>query len=506
MVSDAKSLLIVDDQPDNLRVLSLILSEQGYKVRKALSGAIALETAQIQPPDLILLDVNMPHMDGYAVCSAIKCIPEIQDIPIIFLSGSDSTSDKVKAFAVGGADYITKPFQAEEILTRINHQLTIQRQRQQLQQEIQERKQAQAETQLLLKTIQAVNEASNFEDALHAVLCEVREAIGWDYAEAWVPDMNGTIFHLKQACYDLQDEPLKHFHSVSQTYTTTDKPGLLEKIWLSREPIWIVDVSQTSNSEFLRMQIAAAAALKTAFGLPIILDDEVLSVLVFFKRSCSQFDVKLVNLVNAVALQLGGFIRRKQTEEALRQANRELQRLANIDGLTQIANRRCLDDVLHHEWKRLRREQAPLSLILCDVDFFKQFNDLYGHLAGDDCLKQVAQAISASIRRPADLVARYGGEEFVVLLPNTTIEGAVNIAKHIQIKIGELQIPHATSQTDRVVSVSMGITCIIPDADDTADQLIAAADRALYTAKANGRNQYAIFIPGTIENHDSKSL
>lgn len=498
MASDAKSLLIVDDQPDNLRVLSSILSEQGYKVRKALSGAIALETAEIQPPDLILLDVNMPHMDGYAVCTAFKQMPKTKEIPVIFLSGLDSTSDKVKAFAVGGADYITKPFQAEEILTRIHHQLTIQRQKQQLQQEIQERKQAQTETQLLLTTIQAVNDASNFEDALHAVLCEVREAIAWEYAEAWVPDIDGTVFHLKQACYDLEDGPLQQFHVLSQTYTTTDKPGLLGTIWESHQPIWIVDVSQTSNPTFLRVQAAAAANLKTAVGLPIVLDNEVLAVLVFFKRSCSEYDAKLVSLINAVALQLGGFIQRKQTEEALRQANRELQRLANIDGLTQIANRRCFDEVLDQEWKRLRREHAPLSLILFDVDFFKQYNDLYGHLAGDDCLKQVAQAISASIKRPADLVARYGGEEFVVLLPNTTIEGAISVAEQIQILVGTLQIPHATSQAACVVTVSMGITCMIPEFNDAADQLIASADRALYTAKANGRNQYCVLVTQAI--------
>ncbi|WP_041229798.1 hybrid sensor histidine kinase/response regulator [Rippkaea orientalis] len=139
MTKDKGNLLVVDDTPDNLRLLSAMLSEQGYKVRKALNGQIALNTVSQVPPDVILLDINMAGMNGYEVCKILKSDQETQDIPVIFISALDDVLDKVKAFEVGGVDYITKPFQCEEVIARIENQLTIQRQRKQLQQEINER-------------------------------------------------------------------------------------------------------------------------------------------------------------------------------------------------------------------------------------------------------------------------------------------------------------------------------------------------------------------------------
>ncbi|MEO1132747.1 MAG: diguanylate cyclase, partial [Cyanobacteria bacterium J06639_1] len=183
---------------------------------------------------------------------------------------------------------------------------------------------------------------------------------------------------------------------------------------------------------------------------------------------------------------------RKQAEAALEAAMLELERLANLDGLTQVANRRYFDTCLKQEWRRLTREQQPLSLILFDVDFFKQFNDRYGHQAGDDCLIQVARVTQASIRRPADLAARYGGEEFAVILPNTTLEGAISIARTIQSNIQALHISHAESDTSAYVTVSIGITSQVPGQDSSIHRLIGAADAALYRAKREGRNRYAI--------------
>lgn len=139
MISDRGNILVVDDTPDNLRLLSVMLSEQGYKVRKALNGHTALNTIHQVPPDLILLDINMPSMNGYEVCRELKNDEAIKEIPVIFISALDDVLDKVKAFDVGGVDYITKPFQSEEVIARIENQLTIQRQKKQLQQEVQER-------------------------------------------------------------------------------------------------------------------------------------------------------------------------------------------------------------------------------------------------------------------------------------------------------------------------------------------------------------------------------
>ena len=173
---------------------------------------------------------------------------------------------------------------------------------------------------------------------------------------------------------------------------------------------------------------------------------------------------------------------------ALQQANQQLQRLANLDSLTQVANRRSFDQYLDREWRRLRREQAPLSLILCDVDYFKQYNDRYGHLAGDNCLKKIAKATERTLKRPADLVARYGGEEFALILPGTDLSGALVLAEMTRTVVPNLKIAHARSQISSYVTISLGVSSHIPDRTNSPESLLADADCALYEAKRQGRN------------------
>ncbi|MCU0548010.1 MAG: PleD family two-component system response regulator [Leptolyngbya sp. Prado105] len=176
--------------------------------------------------------------------------------------------------------------------------------------------------------------------------------------------------------------------------------------------------------------------------------------------------------------------------QQLETANHELQRLAAIDGLTQVANRRRFDEYMQQEWQRMLREQLPLSLILCDIDCFKLFNDTYGHQAGDDCLRQVAQVIQNSAKRAIDLPARYGGEEFAVILPNTDQEGAILVAQDIQSGVKQLGISHAASKVCDTVTVSLGVSNTIPSVITSPELLINAADKALYQAKAEGRDRY----------------
>lgn len=180
---------------------------------------------------------------------------------------------------------------------------------------------------------------------------------------------------------------------------------------------------------------------------------------------------------------------RRAAEFALQSANQELQRLAYLDGLTQISNRRRFDERLHVEWHTMKRERLPLSLILCDVDYFKQYNDLYGHQIGDDCLRKVASAIENAARRPSDLVARYGGEEFAILLPNTPPKGALEVAALIQKEIQNLQLPHSASQVSQHVTASFGVCSVIPIEGMSPEHLLAECDRALYQAKLAGRDR-----------------
>jgi two-component system, cell cycle response regulator len=500
MLEAKANLLIVDDHPDNLRTLSAILSRQGFKVRQAVSGTIAIETVNSQPPDLILLDIRMPEVDGYDVCAALKASPQTQKIPIIFLSALNEAANKVRAFELGGADYITKPFQAEEVLARVRNQLTIRQQQQQLtkqnqqlQQEISDRQQAQAETELLLTTIQAVSEAADLSTALQATLCNIRTAINWDYCEAWTIAEDGKTFQLSQVCYDKENMQLQQFHAASVVCSFTYNVGVLGRIWTSQQPEWLEEIAPASASMFLRWQAAEAARLKTVFGVPIAMNKQVLAILLFFNHTFKPLDPKILKLANGIALHLGVSIQRKQAEDALRQANQELYRLATLDGLTQISNRRRFDAYLKAEWRRSRREQTPLTLLLCDIDYFKRYNDHYGHQAGDECLKQIAQALQQSISRPADLVARYGGEEFAVILPNTPVKGAGHVAKRIRRTVTKLQILHEQSGVGDWITLSIGIATWIPEQHSSPEALIAAADQALYAAKAAGRNRYRLY-------------
>lgn len=167
----------------------------------------------------------------------------------------------------------------------------------------------------------------------------------------------------------------------------------------------------------------------------------------------------------------------------------EAMSLASLDGLTQIANRRRFDEHLTQQWKQMAREQSPIAVILSDIDYFKQYNDLYGHPTGDACLKQVAQALQKSALRPIDLVARYGGEEFGVILPQTDLAGAVEVAKRMQAAIAQLHIPHARSQVSSYITLSLGVACIVPSPDTSWANHLETVDQQLYRAKQQGRNQ-----------------
>jgi two-component system, chemotaxis family, response regulator WspR len=178
----------------------------------------------------------------------------------------------------------------------------------------------------------------------------------------------------------------------------------------------------------------------------------------------------------------------RETERQLKETNAELQRLNNLDGLTKLGNRRYFDEHLEVEWKRAVRTPALLSLLMIDVDHFKQYNDTYGHLAGDDALRKVAQALGRAASRGADLAARFGGEEFAVLLPATDAAGSRHVGEQLCRDVEDLKVPHRSSSVGDRLTVSIGVATLLPSLEQSALALIAAADQALYRAKEAGRN------------------
>lgn len=295
-MEERAKILIVDDERLNLNVLSDLL-RQDYRVVLAKNGNQALDRVNSEnPPDLVLLDVLMPKMDGYEVLRKMKSSDETKDIPVIFITALDSEHDEARGLEMGAVDYIRKPFHPPIVMARIKNHLTIARQRQ-----------------------------------------------------------------------------------------------LLEG-------------------------------------------------------------------------------------------------LANLDGLTEMPNRRNFELALDREWRRCSRSGDRISLVMLDVDCFKQYNDNYGHTAGDEVLKKVSGILQTEVHRPSDVAARYGGEEFVLLLPETDSDGGRYLAEKIRVLISELDIKHSHSSVSNVLTVSLGGVTVIPSTFSKAQDMTIGADSMLYEAKRRGRN------------------
>jgi two-component system chemotaxis family response regulator WspR len=221
-----------------------------------------------------------------------------------------------------------------------------------------------------------------------------------------------------------------------------------------------------------------------------------------FKLGANDYLIKLPNKIELIArirYHSKSYITQLERDEAFRalkesqaqlaRANRNLRKLSSHDSLTGIANRRTFDETLKREWKSALRTETPISLIMLDIDFFKLYNDHYGHQGGDDCLRKVAKGLDAAMHRETDFLARYGGEEFSAVLPNTDLGGSLKVAEEMRQAVKALKIEHAKSKVSDIVSVSLGVSTTVPHLGSKPETLITAADQALYKAKEDGRDR-----------------
>lgn len=258
----------------------------------------------------------------------------------------------------------------------------------------------------------------------------------------------------------------------------------------------ISDVQNTKIAPCL-VDFLRELEVKAKLVVPLIHGKELWGLLIAHQCSAPRdWQPFEISLMQQLANQLAIAIQQASLFEKLEMANQELHRLASLDGLTQVANRRSFDEYMQREWRRLFRDQAPLAMILCDIDYFKNYNDTYGHQAGDECLKKVANALKKSLKRPADFVARYGGEEFAIVLPNTSTEGAMKVAERIHSYVRELHIDHNASLVNKYITVSLGVAVTVPTLKYSLEQLIYTADLGLYEAKSQGRNRAILRICG----------
>lgn len=263
------------------------------------------------------------------------------------------------------------------------------------------------------------------------------------------------------------------------------------------------DIDGLTICKFIRAHLATR-------DIPVIMlssNDDAVTKADAFAAGANDYMVKLpdsVELIARLRYHSASYVTKLQRDDAYRalrasqmkleELNMQLLKLANIDGLTGIANRRHFDERLAIEWLRALRNRRPLTLIMFDVDFFKQYNDKFGHMEGDECLKRIARAAQGIVSRPADTMARYGGEEFIVLLPETDSSGATIVAEKLRAEIENLHLPNPGSTISQHITVSLGVTTVVPEANSVPDDCIKLVDEALYRAKDAGRNRISIVL------------
>jgi diguanylate cyclase (GGDEF)-like protein/PAS domain S-box-containing protein len=284
-------------------------------------------------------------------------------------------------------------------------------------------------------------------------------------------DKYGQLKHINSAAREQMGIPEKIAPSdIKPTLFTSDyKPYSYE---LSPYYVVISDKKPVKNIEFISIKPDGTELILSTNAAPLI---------------DSKGDISSVLISTTDITDI------RKAEQRARELNQELEKLSLLDGLTGINNRRYFDKHIAREWKNSLRSKKPLSLILIDVDYFKKFNDTYGHQKGDISLKEIANTIRSAVLRPSDFVARYGGEEFAVVLPNTDETGARKVAERLREMVEGLRIENSRSKVSSFITISLGATTIIPDNLITVSEFIKMADEALYKSKDNGRNMLSVY-------------
>lgn len=361
-------------------------------------------------------------------------------------------------------------------------------------QDITERHQAEADlrrqnlrSQLFANISLSIRDSLNLDQILKTTVTEVRQFLQTDrvFVYRFEPDWSGVVTVESVAPNYPSVLNVKVEDTFFQDAANRDS--------YRRGRIQVTEDIYTAGLSPCHINNLVPLGIRANLVVPILQGQDLWGLLV--ANDCSQprqWQPLEVELLQQLATQVGIAIRQSELYRKVQAANQELHHLAASDGLTQLANRRHFDHSLQQTWRQMARDQAPVSLILCDIDFFKNYNDTYGHQAGDACLQRVAQALRQTVNRPTDLVARYGGEEFAVILPNTAAEGAIRVAERIGAAIKALEIAHADSQVEKIVTLSLGVATTLPSTKVDPATLIAAADQGLYQAKDQGRDRVVL--------------
>jgi diguanylate cyclase (GGDEF)-like protein len=470
-------VFLIGSNASNFDLLSKILTEFRFNVVVAKSTDSAIYQAEYARPSLMILDITQLEFDGVKACELLKNNEITKDIPLILLCDIVHQEEKIKCLEMGAVDYIHKPIQPEEVLVRVKNNITVSNLQKQVHEQNLHIQHQMAIQNLIGRMQEQICQSGKLAEIINFTVNELRQILQNErvsicqFEEYWSDTISfnsATSDARYRSDYqqDKQRTKASYWNNVTQyqnhfQYRVEHKPNLIFPIRQGSK-IW---------------------------GLLIVEN-------ISQKLDCPELEVELLK---QLARQVGITVQQTELYQRLQTVNQELRRLATLDSLTQLANRYWFNIYLTQEWQHLLIEETQgfkfksnsncLSLIMCDVDYFKPYNDTYGHLAGDFCLQEIAQAIRETVNRPADLVARYGGEEFAVILPNTNAETAFAVAEKIRTKVKGLGIAHGKSPISQYVTLSLGVSSIVPHQESSPEELIAAADRALYQAKEQGRDR-----------------
>lgn len=444
-------VLIAEDSAVARKVLERNLKELGYEVVAAQDGAEAWQAYQAAPTPIVITDWEMPQMNGLELCRAIRQHASDRYVYIAMLTARGQKEDKLQALDAGADAFLNKPLDTAELQANLRvaerilqAEATLQAQKQQLQ-DLNEELQNQNDT--LQQSYRMVEHANRrFSELFEHVP-----------VACFTVDLQGDVHEWNLAAqqlygYEKQEVLFRPFHEkVFRGASASRLHEMLQRVIQGGAMVGVEgeDYDSEGNLHYV---------IRSAFPL-------------------RNFDREVVGAIVSVV----DVTYRVEYENQLKQLNQKLQSLAITDGLTGLHNHRAFQDYLEEQFQVASRNKQPLSLILMDVDYFKQYNDTYGHQAGDEVLRQVAEILKEGVRE-GDFVARYGGEEFAIVLPRTELENALQVAERLR------QAIEAASWTLRPITSSFGVASVRPDME-SRQEMIEAADQALYTAKRSGRNR-----------------
>ncbi len=483
-------ILVADDDEAVLESVTWLLQENGYDVVPANGGNACLEQLDRRSPDLLLLDILMPDADGCQLLERIKGEERWRDLPVLMLSAQPPEEASVRSLGLGAADFIRKPYRPKELLARVQAQLRmgalLRSTRAALLRTEEQLHRAQQDADSRRKLVDILHEVTgdlSVAELFHLLVRRAARALGVSHCSV-VLARPGEAHATVVAAFE---NP-----GLQQLVVQLERYPELRSALESGQPVLVEDLDTHPLYEGVRHAWGIEGievSIRSVIALPFSIDRGQYGVfLVRRTRDQDRFGPADLEFAQAVITAAVAVIQRAQMVESTMADNARLEQLALTDPLTQLLNRRALTERITAEMERALRYDSTLALLMIDLDHFKRVNDTYGHLVGDDVLRDVGQLLSDTIREN-DIVARYGGEEFLVLLPETDEDGAEMFANRIRDAIERYLFAGESLAEPLRLTGSVGVAVYPAARIESVEDLFARADAALYRAKADGRNR-----------------